>query len=277
MNVLKNTVCLGAFGLMLGSAVVAQGQVPAEIHKACIEARDYNGCVQAMLGTGPISGDPYHRTVDQTNRPGLLAEMGNQCPAGYAYAGGGRCRQVVCRPMGIFGKNESQLAGKGHSCKGKNREYDLGGRGSLRWGDNYTNASINPSCPLIEMHMGDPNTCYSARKTGMLVTTGILVNDNRNAQGYYEVKKCVGTCIENGLDIQPGDLLISRNGRPLSSRPLKDGERMTYVVERNGRTHTVATVAVTQKVKEIMSLPKSIGADQDDYANPKSKIWVRDN
>ena len=241
--------------MMASSAAVATGQVPTDIHKACLEARDYNGCVQAMLGTGLIGGDPSHRTVDQTNRPGLLAEMGNQCPAGYAYAGGGRCRQVVCRPMGIFGKNEPQLAGKGHSCKGKNREYGIGGRGSLRWGDNYTNASINPSCPLIEMGMGDPNSCYTARKTGMIVTTGIMVNDNRNAQGYYVVKKCVGTCKENGLDIQPGDLLISRNGRPISKRPLKDGERMTYVVQRNGRNHTVTAVAVTQQLKEIMSLP----------------------
>jgi len=257
MFIFKSLLSVGAISVMLGSSAYAQGQVPPDIHQSCLNARDYNGCVKAMLGIE----EPMQRTVDQTNRPGLLAEMGNQCPAGYAYAGGGRCRSVSCRPMGIFGKNEPQLAGKGHSCKGKNLEYGLSGRGSLRWGDNYTNASINPQCPLIEMGMGDPNSCYTARKTGVMITTGIFVKDNRNASGYYVVDKCVGTCLSNKLDIQPGDVLISRNGRPIPTipKPLSDGQRLTYVVERSGKQHTVSAVAVQQKVPHIMSLPQSNG------------------
>lgn len=255
VNSFNSSIVVSAIGLMLGSATMAQGQVPPEIHKTCTEARDYSGCVSSMLGTALGVADPNNRTIDQTIRPGLLAEMGNQCPSGYAYAGGGQCRSIQCRPMGLFGKNEPQLAGKGHTCKDKNREYGIGGRASLRWGDNYTSASINPSCPHFEMGIGDPNSCYTARKTGKTITTGIWPHDERNSQGYFVVKDCVGTCKENNLDIQPGDILISRNGRPIQNVTLRDGERLTYVVERNGKRHTITAVAVTQVLAEVQGLP----------------------
>ena len=91
-------------------------------------------------------------------------------------------------------------------------------------------------------------------KTGRIISTGIWTHNERNAQGYYEVKDCVGTCKANNLDIQVGNVLISRNGRPIQKRPVRDGERLTYVVERNGKRHTVTAVAVSQVLEEVKSL-----------------------
>ena len=79
-------------------SVVAQG-VDSKIHAMCLEAKDYVGCVKAM------TTDVIQQTVlkvDQTNRPGLQQEMGNSCPAGYAYSGAGQCRSIVCQYQGIF-------------------------------------------------------------------------------------------------------------------------------------------------------------------------------
>ena len=62
--------------------------------------------------------------------------------------------------MGIFGKNEPQLAGKGHTCEGRMLEYGaITGRASMRWGNQYMNAMIDPNCPNIEPKFGSLNSC----------------------------------------------------------------------------------------------------------------------
>ena len=133
--------------------IASASKVGPKIHKLCIEAKDYAGCVRAMNGdTAPVT---------QTRmRMGLQDELGNSCPAGYAYSGSGQCILVKCIPLGIFGKNEPQLAGKGHSCKGRNIEYGiLGGRATMKWGDQYMKAMIDPNCPNIEPKQGSRNSC----------------------------------------------------------------------------------------------------------------------
>ena len=132
----------------------ALAEVDPKIHKLCIEAKDYAGCVRAMKGeTSPVGGTRL--------RLGLQDELGNACPPDYAYSGNGKCRAIRCIPMGIWGSNEPQLAGKGHTCEGR---YDLPGaiykgRASMRWGSQYTNAMIDPSCPNIEPKIGSLNSC----------------------------------------------------------------------------------------------------------------------
>lgn len=86
-------------------------------HDSCLKAVDYAGCVKTLSGEASKENTTNIR-IDQTNRPGLLSEVGNQCPAGYGYAGGGRCRSVVCKGLGIFGRNQKELGGKGHRCGG---------------------------------------------------------------------------------------------------------------------------------------------------------------
>ena len=128
-------------------------EVDPEIHRLCIEAKDYVGCVRAMKGdTAPVA--------ETRMRMGLQDELGNACPAGYAYSSGGQCRSIKCIPLGIFGKNEPQLAGKGHTCKGRNIEYGMiTGRATMKWGDQYMKAIIDPNCPNIEPKLGDLNSC----------------------------------------------------------------------------------------------------------------------
>lgn len=132
-------------------------------HEACLKAVDYAGCVRTLSGQGQKESTTVIR-IDQTNRPGLLSEVGNQCPGGYGYAGGGRCRSVICKGLGIFGKNQNELAGKGHRCGGGAEALNQGilwGRGTLAWGNDYVNASFNPGCPSKEMNIGDLSTCPS--------------------------------------------------------------------------------------------------------------------
>jgi hypothetical protein len=144
--------------IMSASPALAQGVDP-KIHNLCKDAKDYAGCVRAM--TTDVTA-PVPARIDQTVRPGLLSEVGNQCPAGYGYVGGGRCRSVVCKGMSIFGRNQRELAGKGHRCGGGSEALNQGilfGRGTLTWGNDYTNASFNPNCPSREMNIGDLSTC----------------------------------------------------------------------------------------------------------------------
>ncbi len=150
---LKITLTTAAL-LLTSIPVMAQG-VDSAVHDMCKEAKDYSVCVRAMTTdvTGPLK-------IDQTNRPGLLAEMGNSCPSGYAYSGSGRCRQVLCQYQGMFGRNQPELAGKGHSCKGVNRQFGLlTGRATLIWGGNYMNASNDPNCPAVEPRIGARSSC----------------------------------------------------------------------------------------------------------------------
>ena len=69
--------------ISIASASIAIGAIPAlaevdpKIHKLCIEAKDYAGCVRAMKGeTMPTSR--------QINSQGADIVEGNQCPAGFA-------------------------------------------------------------------------------------------------------------------------------------------------------------------------------------------------
>ena len=90
-------------------------EVDPKIHKLCIEAKDYAGCVRAMRGeTMPTS-----RVI---NSQGADIAEGNQCPSGYAYVGGGNCQEVKCiySPSG-FGYDQGhdqRVAGKANwRCK----------------------------------------------------------------------------------------------------------------------------------------------------------------
>ena len=76
--------------LVLGaSPAMAQGVVEPAIHKLCVEAKDYAGCVRAMKG----EANPTSRVI---NSQGADISEGNKCPSGYAYIGGGNCQNVIC-------------------------------------------------------------------------------------------------------------------------------------------------------------------------------------
>jgi hypothetical protein len=251
---MNKTLLRQAFGpVVVSITVITSGsialgqQVNPKVHGLCKEAKDYAGCVRAM--TTDITTPAVIKT-DQTNRPGLLSEMGNSCPAGYGYAGAGQCRSTKCKPMGMFGSNDPQLSGKGHTCEGKNSEYGLVGRSSLRWGDALTPASNDPKCPAYEPDLGDPSSCVKALRTGMVYTTGVtfILENNR-----LLVKSTIGTARQ--LGIQDGDIVVSINGnnaveeyntRTSFNRAVQPNEQFTIVFERSGRQFTHTLIATLQ-------------------------------
>lgn len=130
-------------------------QVEPKIHKLCIEAKDYSGCVRSM--NGEVSPPGTTRVI--TSQGADIAE-GNQCPAGSAYVGGGNCQQVTCHYNPSLGfvalGHDSILAGKpGWKCKWSFWE----GAGVLRLTGGTFRASNNPNCPSGEPPIGYNSTC----------------------------------------------------------------------------------------------------------------------
>ena len=72
--------------LALPTAVNAN--VEPEVHKLCIPATDYLGCVKAM--TTKSTDIPSLRLIE-----GAKELSGNKCAEGFVYAGAGDCRQVI--------------------------------------------------------------------------------------------------------------------------------------------------------------------------------------
>ncbi len=128
--------------------------VDPKIHKLCIDAKDYAGCVRVMQGeTAPA---PVTRVI---NSQGADIAEGNQCPAGSAYVGGGNCQQVRCEynssGFNALGHDELVAGKPGWGCK-----YSFWhGAGVLRLTGATMRASNNPKCPAGEPPLGYNSTC----------------------------------------------------------------------------------------------------------------------
>jgi hypothetical protein len=71
--------------LALPTAVSAE--VDPKVHKLCLPAADYQGCIKAQ--TTKPTDIPSIRVIQ-----GKTELTGNSCPTGYAYAGAGKCRDI---------------------------------------------------------------------------------------------------------------------------------------------------------------------------------------
>jgi len=98
-------IALG-MGFLLPTA--ANAEVNQKIHKMCLQAKDYLGCVKAQATKS--SDIPSLRVIQ-----GKTELTGNSCPNGHAYSGAGYCTQVIC--VDRF-KKHPDFIGKGWSCKG---------------------------------------------------------------------------------------------------------------------------------------------------------------
>ena len=138
--------------LLLAASLPAFAEVDSKIHKLCIEAKDYLGCVKAMVG------DTSTTTRQIRSQEADIAE-GNQCPAGFAYVGGGNCMEVTCKynPSGVGYDtgHDQRVAGKADwKCK-----YSFWyGAGVMQLVGN-ARASINSECPPGEPGIGYNSTC----------------------------------------------------------------------------------------------------------------------
>ena len=157
---MKSLLTFAALGAVLSSVLTAQAaEVDPKIHKLCIEAKDYAGCVRAMKGEDA----PVMRVI-QTQ-----SSDGNQCPSGSAYMGGGNCQQVQCEYTNVGAVralgHDSLIAGK----KDKNGKDVWGcpskiflGRGRLRLTGAVLRTTKNSECPEGEPKLGFNSTCQTA-------------------------------------------------------------------------------------------------------------------
>ena len=132
---------------------VGAAEVDPSVHKLCVEAKDYAGCVRAM------NGDTTTTTIREIRSQGADIAEGNQCPSGFAYVGGGNCKEVVCvynkSGLGFDTGHDQRVAGKA----------DWGCKGSFWYGagvmqlEGNARASINPKCPPGEPEIGYNSTC----------------------------------------------------------------------------------------------------------------------
>ena len=73
--------------LLLGSFSPVKAEVDPKIHKLCLPAADYIGCVKAQ--TTKSTAVPNLRIIQ-----GETELTGNSCPTDFAYMGAGICREV---------------------------------------------------------------------------------------------------------------------------------------------------------------------------------------
>ena len=131
--------------LALPTAVEAN--VNRKVHKLCLPAADYFGCVKAM--TTKSNDIPSMRMID-----GGVELSGNSCPEGFAYAGAGKCRDVSRRVSDIlkvdgFGLWASGLATRPNWA------------GWSRFGEMSVQAVIDTNCPRVEPFLYTRSSCQS--------------------------------------------------------------------------------------------------------------------
>ena len=147
---------LKVIGLLLTPLVIGlspvrmvKASVDPEIHKLCIEAKDYAGCVRAMKGE---------------SMPTSKAEIGNKCQAQFAYIGNGNCQRVGCKyGWWAFGRgnNNQIVAGKSNwKCKSELRS-GLFLSGSLIL-EEVAPVGFDENCPAVEPKVGWNSSCETA-------------------------------------------------------------------------------------------------------------------
>ena len=167
---MRSIAVLSAVALVIAAPLNTRAQVDPGIHKLCVEAKDYAGCVRAM------KGDTSPNEARVINSKGADVAEGNKCPAGFAYLGAGNCQEVQCeytsstavRSLG----HDSLIAGlkdnKGKDIWGCKHNFWVGA-GRLRLTGAIVRSTMDPNCPPGEPRPGFNNTCQTE---GKLATEG---------------------------------------------------------------------------------------------------------
>lgn len=154
MTPIRGLLLSSLLATVLGAPTLAS--VDPEIHRLCSQAKDYAGCVRSMQGdTSGVTRVIQSQGAD-------IAE-GNQCPAGWAYIGGGNCSEVKCvynmaTGLGFDTGHDQRVAGKANwSCK-----YSFWYGAGVMQLQGAVRASVNPECPPGEPEIGYNSTCQTA-------------------------------------------------------------------------------------------------------------------
>ena len=144
-SIMRKFLILAAASLL---AFPAMAQVDPKIHKLCIEAKDYAGCVRAMTATSDSQKSPTTVRVVEGERE----LTGNSCPEGMAYAGAGWCSDIIC--ISRSSGHSPGLGGKHWGCP------KLLGMGyAMSWGNSKVKATHDPSCPKDPPEIGWSSSC----------------------------------------------------------------------------------------------------------------------
>ena len=190
--------------ISIATASIAIGAIPTlaevdpKIHKLCVEAKDYAGCVRAMRG------DTTTTTIREIRSQGADIAEGNQCPAGFAYVGGGNCMEVKCvyntaTGLGFDTGHDARVAGKSDwKCK-----YSFWyGAGVMQLQGN-ARASINAECPPGEPEVGYNSTCQKA-PTGWESPSAKAAREKREGPKCDFKLQKYGCSFDTYLEANPG-------------------------------------------------------------------------
>lgn len=140
---MKGIVAAVALVFSTSSAIAS---IPPDIHEQCLKATDYIGCVKAQQGLN-------EQTSRVINQQGADVAEGNTCPAGYAYAGGGSCKEVICSDQHLT-HNGVLLDAGWQKCP---RAFFV--LFPVNWGDDVQRAFVDPKCPSGVPSVGYNSTC----------------------------------------------------------------------------------------------------------------------
>ena len=168
--------------LFLGFIPFANANVDPEIHKLCLPAADYLGCVKAM--TTKSTSIPSMRMID-----GGIETSGNFCPNNHAYVGGGYCQEIACKDNSFTAQHDPKLKGKGWKVCAKNFF-----RSSMFFKSATVRATTDGKCPLVEPEIGRNNSCQNG------LSEEEIINSNDPLINFYppEKKKKVKTDVPSG-------------------------------------------------------------------------------
>ncbi len=166
--------------LALPTAVNAN--VDPEIHKLCLPAADYLGCVKAM--TTKSTDIPSMRMID-----GGIETSGNFCPSNHAYIGGGYCQEIACKDNSFTAQHDPKLKEKGWKVCAKNFF-----KSSMFFKGATVRATTDGKCPLVEPEIGRNNSCQNG------LSEEEIFNSNNPLINFYppEKKKKVKTDVTSG-------------------------------------------------------------------------------
>ena len=227
--------------LLLAVSLPAFAEVDSKIHKLCIEAKDYAGCVRAMKGETSTE-----TTVNQIQRQGANLTEGNLCPVEHRSSGGGYCQRIICVKAGLFGYGHSQgLGGIGNSCRGGTQ---------LTWDNNHQpiRASFDKNCPPGDLDIGFASTCSQAVVRGYFdaYSLGYAIHKKglprSPATKTNKVTEIFGSPAKGNLQI--GDKIISENGLKKGfSIDMHKPKTVQVVIERQGEIYEYTFVSEMQR------------------------------
>ena len=120
----------------------SQADVDSKVHKMCLQAKDYLGCVKAQ--TTKATDIPNLRVIQ-----GQTELTGNACPRTYGYSGAGYCTIVICQDRW---KVEPDL---------KDKFWTGCGLFKPSWGRQVVKAVVDEKCPANEPIIGTQSSCFT--------------------------------------------------------------------------------------------------------------------